>query len=255
MIEIIEYEKIIEKYIKEDEVHIVGNFIISKKNNGVAVPFPQVLPPWDFLQRQGFPLQLIEDIKNKRIRRKDNIEKAEKFVKKIIESWEIDYTDIITYTNSLIRISKKIDRRLLILGTAGAGKTTAIAYICYRLYKINPFINTTYLTLYNVSEFSIEDIVSSSILILDNLDVFKTSMENTLYDMLSLEDKKKITSSILYMYDKGRCVIMSVNDTNPESTKEILRRIGNESLAQRFENVINLGDTSIRLEKRETSLK
>lgn len=252
MIEIIEYEKMVEKYIKEEEIKIIGNFAIKGDK---AVLFPKVLPPEVLLERQGFPLQLVEEIKNKKIRRMENIEKAERFIQKVIGNWDIDYTDFTTYINSLIRISKKIDRRLLVLGMAGAGKTTAIAYICYRLYKINPFINTTYLTLYNISEFNIEDIVSSSIVVLDNLDVFKTSRDENLYDMLSIEDKKKITSSILYMYDRGKCVIMSVNDTNPESAKEILRRIGNESLAQRFESVINLGDKSLRIEKRQAKEK
>lgn len=246
--EIIEYEKIVEKYINEEKVEVVGNFAIKDNK---AVPFPKILPPDILLKRQGFPLQVIEDIKNKRIKKMENIEKADKFIQKVLENWNIDYTDFVSYINSLIRISKKIDKRLLVLGTAGAGKTTTIAYICYKLYKINPFINTTYLTLYNISEFSIEDIVSSGILVLDNLDVFKMSRDENLYDMLSIEDKKKITSSILYAYDRGRCVIMSVNDTNPESVKEILRRIGNESLAQRFENIINLGDRSLRIEKRQ----
>lgn len=245
------YKKIIEKFKSEiDEIE--GSTYAFLKKERKVIPYPRVLSPDEYLARCGFPDEVIKDIKAGKIRKDaENIQKAKKFVDRVLANFNPDMSDVASYISSLIKHSKKLDTRLLVIGEAGVGKTTAIAYICYKLYAVNPFITTAYITLYNIQDWDLKDMVSSSITVFDNLDVFKYSQSNSLYDNLSFDDKRKITSTILQMYDRGRAVILTVNDNSIENAKEVLRRIGNESLAQRFESVINLSKSEpFRLEKR-----
>lgn len=219
------------------------------------IRIPAVKEEWIILERLGFPDDIVELFKNKQLKVIENIKRADRFIEaKVISQLQYQqFSNIESYINAIKNHAKKPRIRLLVSGVSGSGKTTTIAYIVAKMHKINPFLTFRYITFYDLIEDSsnaLSDLEESSIVIIDNLDVFYRSSSNNLYDLISIETKARLVAALLKLYDKGKGIIMTVNEADNNVVMEIIRKLGNESLAQRFEAQINLGKESLRIKFR-----